>query len=82
MKTPPIRLPDRLADVEAETRARKVTKSDVVQERMSASSSTDQRPPSFQAIAHLVGSVTGLPADLSNNPKKYLKAGYGLKRSR
>jgi hypothetical protein len=37
----------------------------------------------IEAIAHLVGSVKGLPADLSANKKKYLKAtGYGLKRPR
>jgi len=83
MKTLTVRLPDTLvADIEAESRARKVTKSDVVRERLSGSPTADQRPPSFQAIAHLVGSVKGLPTDLSSNKKKYLKAGYGLKRSR
>jgi Arc/MetJ-type ribon-helix-helix transcriptional regulator len=84
MKTLTVRLPDTLvAEIEAESRARQVTKSDVVRERLSAPSSTgDQRPPSLQAIAHLIGSVKGLPADLSTNKKKHLKAGYGLKRPR
>jgi Arc/MetJ-type ribon-helix-helix transcriptional regulator len=83
MKTLTVRLPDALvADIEAESRARKVSKSDVVRERLSAPSTTGQRPPSLQAIAHLIGSVKGLPADLSTNKKKYLKAGYGLKRPR
>lgn len=84
MKTLTVRLPEALvAQIEAESRARKVTKSDVIRERLSAPSSTaDERPPSLQAIAHLIGSVKGLPADLSANKKKYLKAGYGLKRPR
>jgi hypothetical protein len=84
MKTLTVRLPDTLvADIETEARARKVSKSDVVRERLSAPTSTeDRRPPSLQAIAHLIGSVKGLPADLSTNKKKYLKAGYGLKRPR
>jgi hypothetical protein len=84
MKTLTVRLPDTLfGDIETEARARKVSKSDIVRERLSAPSSTaDQRPPSLQAIAHLIGSVKGLPADLSSNKKKYLKAGYGLKRPR
>jgi hypothetical protein len=35
------------------------------------------------AIADLVGSVDGLPADLSERKKRYLKAtGYGRKRAR
>ena len=83
MKSLTVRLPDTLAaNIEAESRARKVSKSDIVRERLSAPSAADQRPPSLQAIAHLIGSVKGLPADLSANKKKYLKAGYGLKRSR
>ena len=85
MKTVTVRLPDALmAEIEAEGRARKVTKSVVVRERLSASSLTADEPaPSLRAIAHLIGSVKGLPADLSSNKKKYLKAtGYGLKRPR
>jgi hypothetical protein len=56
----------------------------VIRERLAApSAAADRRPPSFEAIAHLVGSVDGLPADLSANKKKYLKAtGYGRKRTR
>jgi hypothetical protein len=71
-----------LSPIEAEALARQVSKSDIVRERLSAPSTADQRPPSLQAIAHLIGSVKGLPADLSTNKKKYLKAGYGLKRPR
>jgi hypothetical protein len=72
MKTVTVRLPDALmAEIEA-------------QARLSTSSlAADELAPAFQAIAHLVGSVKGLPADLSSNKKKYLNAtGYGLKRPR
>ena len=84
MKTLTVRLPDSVvAEIETAARARNVTKSDVIRERLSAPSTTaDQRPPTLQAIAHLIGSVRGLPADLSANKKKYLKAGYGRKRPR
>ena len=38
---------------------------------------------SLDAIADLVGSVDGLPRDLSAQTKKYLKSiGYGSKRAR
>jgi hypothetical protein len=38
---------------------------------------------SLAAIADLVGSVDGLPADLSKRKKAYLKTkGYGRKRAR
>jgi hypothetical protein len=83
MKTLTIRLPNTLvAEIEAEARARQVTKSDVVRERLSAPPTAHQCPSSLQAIMHLIGSVKGLPADLSADKKKYLKFGYGLKRSR
>lgn len=36
----------------------------------------------FEDIADLAGSVDGLPSDLAENAKKYLRAGYGRKRSR
>jgi Arc/MetJ-type ribon-helix-helix transcriptional regulator len=83
MKTLTVRLPEPLvAQIEAESRERCVSKSDVVRERLSASR---QRAPSasFEAIADLIGSVKGLPSDLSANKKRYLKEmGYGRKRSR
>ena len=72
MKTLTVRLPDTLlAEIEAESRARQVAKSDVVRERLSARSTAHQRPSSLQDIAHLIGSVKGLPTDLSTNKKKY-----------
>ncbi|MEN3382389.1 MAG: hypothetical protein V7608_2433 [Hyphomicrobiales bacterium] len=80
MKTLTVRLPDTLvAEIEAESRARQVTKSDVVRDRLA--SATLPRPASLDDIADLIGSVDGLPADLSTNIKRYLRAGYGRKRS-
>jgi hypothetical protein len=41
------------------------------------------RPAALDAIADLIGSVDGLPTDLSKTKKKHLKAtGYGRKRHR
>lgn len=85
MKTLTVRLPEPLvADIEAESRGRKISKSDVVRERLqSASGAARRRPAPFDAIADLVGSVDGLPADLSGRRKRYLRAtGYGRKRPR
>lgn len=78
MKTLTVRLPDELAaQIEAESRARKISKSDIVRDRLASA-----RPPQagpLDDIADLIGSVKGLPADLSANKKKYLRAGYGRK---
>jgi Arc/MetJ-type ribon-helix-helix transcriptional regulator len=85
MKTLTVRLPDPLAaDIEAESRGRKISKSDVVRERLRlAGESTQPQPPTLDAIADLIGSVDGLPADLSGRKKQYLRAtGYGSKRPR
>ena len=84
MKTLTVRVSDRMAaELAAESRARKVSKSDIVRERLSSGRLLDQSPPKgYQDIADLIGSVDGLPADLSSNMKKYLRAGYGRKRSR
>jgi hypothetical protein len=84
MKTLTVRVSEAVvAEIEAESRARKLTRSDVIRERLSAPSVTQEhRPRALQAIAHLIGSIKGLPADLSTNKKKYLNAGYGRKRAR
>jgi Arc/MetJ-type ribon-helix-helix transcriptional regulator len=84
MKTLTVRLPEALvAEIEAESRERQRSKSDVIRERLSRtekSSSTTRLPDS---IADLVGSVSALPADLSERKKTYLKStGYGRKRHR
>lgn len=85
MKTLTVRLPEALvAEIEAESRARRLAKSDVVRERLSGRpGSSRRRLASLDAIADLVGSVDGLPADLSAQRKRYLKTkGYGQKRAR
>jgi hypothetical protein len=83
MKTLTVRLPEALvAQIEAESRARKLSKSDIVRERL-ARHVPSPRPATLEAIADLIGSVTGLPHDLSTRKKAYLKAtGYGSKRPR
>ena len=80
-----MRLPEALvAEIEEESRGRRVSKSDVIRERLKlpARSLRSRRTPA-DSIADLVGSIDGLPADLSARKKKYLKAtGYGRKLTR
>jgi hypothetical protein len=63
---------------------RKLSKSDVIRERLtSAEGPRQQLPSSLDAITDIVGSVDGLSRDLSARKKKYLKStGYGDKRAR
>ena len=85
MKTLTVRLPEPLAaEIEAESNGRKISKSDVVRERLQiASRPATRHPAPVEAIADLIGSVDGLPADLSGRKKRYLRAtGYGRKRPR
>jgi hypothetical protein len=84
MKTLTVRLPDALAaQIEAESRERRISKSDVVRERLNRGRPKQDARAALDSIGDLIGSVDGLPADLSRNIKKYLKAtGYGHKRSR
>ena len=85
MKTLTVRLPEPLvADIEAESRGRKITKSDVIRERLQLAGERARRQSAtFDAIADLIGSVDGLPADLSARKREYLQAtGYGSKRRR
>ena len=85
MKTLTVRLPEPLVtEIEAESRGRKCSKSDVVRERLQhASRPLRRQSPSLDTIADLIGSVDGLPSDLSARKKRYLKAtGYGQKRAR
>ena len=85
MKTLTVRLPELLvAEIEMESRGRRCSKSDIVRERLQrAARSTQGQFSPLDAIADLIGSVDGLPADLSTRKKRYLKAtGYGQKRAR
>ena len=85
MKTITVRLPEPLAaDIEAESRGRKISKSHVVRERLQLTPrQRRRRMVSLDAIADLIGSVDGLPTDLSTGKRAYLRAtGYGQKRPR
>jgi hypothetical protein len=84
MKTLTVRLPEPLAaEIEAESRVRRISKSDVIRERLKGAKAGAPPASALQAIADLIGSVDGLPADLSARKKHYLAAtGYGRKRHR
>jgi Arc/MetJ-type ribon-helix-helix transcriptional regulator len=83
MKLMTVRLPDPMAaEIEAESRARRISKSDVVRERIERAGKAEGRSQ-LADIADLIGSVDGLPSDLSARKKHYLrKTGYGRKRHR
>jgi Arc/MetJ-type ribon-helix-helix transcriptional regulator len=76
MKTLTVRLPEALvAQIEAESRRRRLSKSDVVRERLTPPGRPRRRQPAaLDAIADLIGSIDGLPRDLSARTKKYLKS--------
>jgi hypothetical protein len=84
MKALTVRLPEELAaEIEAEASERKVSKSDVVRERLERGQKEGRRVDPLHMIRDLVGSVEGLPPDLSSRKKMYLKAtDYGRKRPR
>jgi hypothetical protein len=85
MKTLTVRLPEAVvAQIEAESRRRKLSKSDVVRERLTgAGKSHRPEAPLLDAIADVIGSVDELPRDLSARTKAYLKSTrYGRKRAR
>ena len=79
-----VRLPEALvAEIEAESRERGRSKSDVVRERLSVGVKAQSRGKLPDIIADLAGSVDGLPPDLSERKNYYLKiTGYGRKRPR
>ncbi|HEX3982323.1 MAG TPA: hypothetical protein VGG48_00410 [Rhizomicrobium sp.] len=84
MKTLTVRLPEVMAaDIERESRRRRVSKSDVVRERLQRTAKKDTGLASLDAIADIIGSVDDLPADLSARKKDYLRTThYGRKPSR
>lgn len=84
MKTFVVRLPDPLAaQIEAEARERKISKSDIVRERLE-NGTVRKKSSRLDAIADVIGSVDdNLPRDLSARKKYYLRVtGYGQSRSR
>ena len=85
MKTLTVRLPEKLiAEIEHESRLCKISVSDVVRERLRRAPEIQRARSSgvLELIGDLVGSVAGLPADLSARKKHYLRSmGYGRNRS-
>ena len=73
MKILTVRLPETLvAEIEAKSRARRLSKSDVVRERLSAANGGQSGLPALDAIADLIGWVDDLPDDLSSAKKQHL----------
>jgi len=63
-----VRLPEALvAEIEAEARRRMISKSDVVRERLTRPAGKRGGAAALDQIADLVGSVDGLPSDLSTS---------------
>jgi Arc/MetJ-type ribon-helix-helix transcriptional regulator len=75
MKALTVRLPEQLvAEIEAESRGRRCSKSDIVRERLQRAARPIRRQSMpLDVIADLIGSVEGLPADLSSRKKRYLR---------
>ena len=73
MTTVSLKLPNHLLEaLEAESKARRTTKSSVVRECLEKSllsSSTDGEGSCYDLSRDLAGSVKGLPEDLATNPK-------------
>jgi Arc/MetJ-type ribon-helix-helix transcriptional regulator len=88
VKTLTVRLPEQIvADIEAESRQRNLSKSDVVRERLEVPyqvrGKARKNVNTLDLIADLIGSVRGLPPDLGARKKHYLRVtGYGKKHSR
>lgn len=83
MKTITIRLPEPLlADIDLEARTRNISRSVVIRERVQRQQKRAVRPAAhLEPIDDLIGSVNGLPADLSSRIDWYLQAtGYGRDR--
>ena len=72
-----------MAEIEAESRERRRSKSDVIRERLTRAEKPRTKARLPDSIADLVGSVSALRADLSQRKKAYLKnTEYGRKRNR
>jgi hypothetical protein len=81
MKTLTVRLPEPLwAEIEAKSRGRKISKSDVVRGRLRGAMGRGRGESiPLDAIADLIGSVEGLLADLSTRKKQYLPGNSPLR---
>lgn len=76
VKSLTIRLPDALAtEIETESRKRRVSKSDVVRDRLRRQGSDSARRGTMgELLGDLIGSVPSLPGDLSGNKNEFLPA--------
>lgn len=73
MKTIAVRLSESsAAEIAAEARARGISRSEVIRERLDRAA-TPGATDTLSGIADLIGSVDGLPADLSARTKAYLR---------
>jgi Arc/MetJ-type ribon-helix-helix transcriptional regulator len=78
VKTVAVRLPEELvAQIEAESRDRRMSKSDVIRERLSSTLSPRRRGRLLDVIQEVTGLLDGLPADLSAR-KEALPKNQGL----
>ena len=74
MRTIAVRLPDPLiAELDAESRARQMSRSDVVRDRLRKTPAVATDDP-LASIRDLIGSVDGGLPDLSSRKKEYLRA--------
>jgi hypothetical protein len=68
-----IRLPDSLVtEIERESQTRGVSKSDIVRERLGQPQPGAAHLNLKDLASDVIGSVSGLPSDLSSNKKKHL----------
>jgi hypothetical protein len=84
MKSFTLRLPDELVDqLEAEAKRRKMSKADIVRERLNRSVDAPTKADWSGVLDKVVGAVNGIPYGNSRNIKAALRAsGYGRKRPR
>ncbi|MBI4473428.1 MAG: CopG family transcriptional regulator [Acidobacteria bacterium] len=84
MKTLTVRLPDPLvAEIDAESRKRKMSKSDIVRERLQTGRKKGRATSPLDRIKDLIGAVDGLPKDLTARKKHHLRTmGYERKHHR
>jgi hypothetical protein len=85
MKTLTVRLPQKLiSEIKGESKLCGISVSAVVRDRLrrAAAGRHAKSSGALEQIGDLIGSVDGLPSDLSARKKHYLRStGYGTKRS-
>jgi Arc/MetJ-type ribon-helix-helix transcriptional regulator len=82
MKTLTVRLPEEvITEIEQESRSRRVSKSDIVRERLIGKRRPAHAGSVREVIGDLIGSVEGLPPNLSRNKKRYLAEAVRRKKA-